>query len=81
MQKRHCARRRVAIGRLVEEAGLLALVEEDLVALFGGFLRLADLAREDRAGALVAWRGRFWRPFDDDEATPAPASGAEPSRS
>ena len=51
--------RQIALGRLVEDAGLPELIGGDLAALLGGLLQLKDEAKRDPVKTLALWRVRF----------------------
>jgi hypothetical protein len=55
----------IALGGLVQKAGLVDLTDDDRAILYGAFLTVADKLRGDeREQALTLWRRKGKRTFD-----------------
>jgi hypothetical protein len=55
----------IALGGLVQKAGLVDLTDDDCAILYGAFLIVADKLRgDDREQALTLWRRKGKRAFD-----------------
>ena len=64
VQRRERTRHLIELGGLVQNAGLVELVEDDRATLYGALLDLVGRARGDDAGDVLAlWRRRGKRAF------------------
>lgn len=76
MKRRERTRQLIELGGLVAKAGLVELTDDDRAALFGAMLSLAGILRgDDREQALLLWRRRGRRAFEQD----ALSAGASPA--
>ncbi len=67
MQRRERTRYLIGLGGLVQKAGLVELTDDDRQVLLGAFLAIASkLQGEDRERALVLWRRRGRRAFEQN---------------
>lgn len=67
VNRRTRTRQLIELGGLVVKAGLVELTEDDRTTLYGAFLTIADKLRgEDRDQALVLWKRKGKRAFDDE---------------
>jgi Conjugal transfer protein TraD len=65
MHRRERTRHLIALGGLVQKAGLVELTDDDRALLLGGFLAVAaKLQGEDREQAITLWRRRGKRAFE-----------------
>jgi len=63
MQRRERTRHLIALGGLVQKAGLVDLTDDDRATLYGAMLELAAKVRDDR-DMLTLWKRRGRRAFD-----------------
>ena len=76
MKRRERTRQLIELGGLVAKAGLVELTDDDRAVLFGALLAVAAKLRgEQRAQALLLWRRRGRRGFEND-AVHARAEGS-----
>lgn len=69
MQRRERTRHLIELGGLVMKAGLVELADDDRATLYGAFLTVAAKLRgEERDEALVQWRRKGKRAFEDEQA-------------
>ncbi|WP_332836072.1 conjugal transfer protein TraD [Flavisphingomonas formosensis] len=67
MKRRERTRQLIELGGLVAKAGLIDLTDDDRAVLFGAFLQVAGkLSGEEREQALLIWRRRGKRAFEED---------------
>jgi hypothetical protein len=67
VKRRERTRHLIALGGLVQKAGLIDLTDDDRATLFGAFLTVADKLRGDeREQALTHWRRKGKRAFDTE---------------
>jgi CO/xanthine dehydrogenase FAD-binding subunit len=65
-ERRQRTRHLIELGGLAQKAGLVELTNDDRAVLFGAFLRLADIFREENAETTVALcRRRGKRGFEN----------------
>jgi len=65
MERRTRTRHLIELGGLVQKAGLIELADDDRAVLLGAFLAIAaKLQGEEREQALVLWRRRGARAFE-----------------
>lgn len=71
MKRRERTRHLIELGGLVAKAGLIELTDDDRAAIFGLLTEAASRLRsDDGAQALVVWRRRGKRAFEDAASTP-----------
>jgi hypothetical protein len=82
--RRERTRHLIALGGLVQKAGLVELVEDDRATMLGAFLDIADQLRHGKDGdersqqqLAAAWRRRGLRAFDADLPSVEPGGGKE----
>lgn len=67
IERRERTRQLIELGGLVVKAGLVELVDNDRATLYGAFLTVAaKLHSEDREQALVLWKRKGKRSFEDE---------------
>jgi hypothetical protein len=67
VKRRERTRHLIELGGLVIKAGLVDLTDDDRAVLFGVFLAVAIMLRGDqREEALIRWRRRGKRAFDEE---------------
>ena len=70
VQRRERTRHLIELGGLVQKAGLVELTDDNRATLYGALLDLAERARGDDAGDVMAlWKRRGKRAFDADAET------------
>lgn len=68
MKRRERTRQLIELGGLVAKAGLVELTDDDRAVIFGALIEAAaTLRNEDRDRALILWRRRGRRAFEDSE--------------
>ena len=68
IKRRERTKRLIELGGLVQKAGLIELTDDDRSVLLGAFLAIAaKLQGEEREQALVLWRRRGKRAFEQSE--------------
>ena len=68
LQRRARTKHLIELGGLVQKAGLIELTDDDRSVLLGAFLAIAaTLQGEEREQALVLWRRRGKRAFEQSE--------------
>ena len=68
IKRRTRTRQLIELGGLVRKAGLIELTDDDRQVLLGAFLAIAaKLQGEERDQALLLWRRRGKRAFDQSE--------------
>jgi len=68
LQRRARTKHLIELGGLVQKAGLIELTDDDRSVLLGAFLAVAaKLQGEEREQALVLWRRRGKRAFEQTE--------------
>ncbi len=68
LQRRARTKHLIELGGLVQKAGLIELTDDDRSVLLGAFLAIAaKLQGEEREQALVLWRRRGKRAFEQTE--------------
>ena len=68
IKRRERTRQLIELGGLVQKAGLIELTDDDRAVLYGAFLAVAaKLQSEERERALVLWRRRGKRAFEQTE--------------
>ena len=68
LQRRARTKHLIELGGLVQKAGLIELTDDDRSVLLGAFLAIAaTLQGEEREQALVLWRRRGKRAFEQTE--------------
>lgn len=68
IKRRERTRQLIELGGLVQKAGLIELTDDDRSVLLGAFLAIAaKLQGEEREQALVLWRRRGKRAFEQSE--------------
>ena len=68
IKRRERTRQLIELGGLVQKAGLVELADDDRAVLLGAFLAVAaKLQGEEREQALVLWRRRGKRAFEQSE--------------
>jgi Conjugal transfer protein TraD len=66
MHRRERTRHLIELGGLVQKAGLIELTDDDRATLYGAFLTVAAKLRgEDREQALVLWKRKGKRAFEN----------------
>ncbi len=66
MTRRERTRQLIELGGLVAKAGLVELTDDDRAVIFGLMIEGASMLRsEQRDRALILWRRRGKRGFDD----------------
>jgi hypothetical protein len=74
MQRRERTHHLIALGGLVQKAGLVELTHDDRAVLYGAFLLLAAMLKsEDRDDNLALWRRTGKRAFERDVTPPQAA--------
>jgi Conjugal transfer protein TraD len=69
MKRRERTRQLIELGGLIAKAGLIELTDDDRAVIFGALIEAAARLRsKDRDQALVLWRRRGRRAFEDSEA-------------
>lgn len=72
MKRRERTRHLIELGGLVVKAELVVLTDDDRATLYGAFLAIADLLRnEQREAALTGWQRRGKRAFETEAETKA----------
>ncbi len=67
MKRRERTRQLIELGGLVAKAGLIELADDDRAVIFGVLVEAAARLRgDDREAALMLWRRRGKRAFNDD---------------
>jgi hypothetical protein len=67
VKRRERTRQLIELGGLVAKAGLVDLTDDDRTILYGAFLAVAIMLKgEQREAALVSWRRRGKRAFEDE---------------
>lgn len=67
MKRRERTRQLIELGGLVAKAGLVELAGDDRAVILGALVEAAArLHSDDRDAALVMWRRRGKRAFEDD---------------
>jgi hypothetical protein len=67
VKRRERTRRLIELGGLVAKAGLVELTDDDRAVLYGVMLEVAATLRsERREQALLIWRRRGKRAFEDE---------------
>ena len=67
MHRRERTRHLIALGGLVQKAGLIELAYDDRAVLLGAFLAVAaKLQGDERDQAITLWRRRGQRAFEND---------------
>ena len=64
MKRRERTRHLIELGGLVVKAGLVELTDDDRATLYGAFLSLAAMARDESEQATMLWRRRGKRAFE-----------------
>jgi hypothetical protein len=68
IKRRERTKQLIELGGLVQKAGLIELTDDDRQVLLGAFLAIAaKLQGEEREQALVLWRRRGKRAFEQSE--------------
>ena len=68
VKRRERTKQLIELGGLVQKAGLIELTDDDRPVLLGAFLAIAaKLQGEERKQALVLWRRRGKRAFEQSE--------------
>jgi len=68
IKRRERTKQLIELGGLVQKAGLIELADDDRQVLLGAFLAIAaKLQGEEREQALVLWRRRGKRAFEQTE--------------
>ena len=68
VKRRERTKQLIELGGLVQKAGLIELTDDDRQVLLGAFLAIAaKLQGEEREQALVLWRRRGKRAFEQTE--------------
>ena len=68
MQRRERTRRLIELGGLVAKAGLIELTEDDRAVIYGLLVESAATLRSERRDhALLLWRRRGRRAFDEHD--------------
>lgn len=68
IKRRERTKQLIELGGLVQKAGLIELTDDDRSVLLGAFLAIAaKLQGEEREQALVLWRRRGKRAFEQTE--------------
>ncbi|MGB3472941.1 MAG: conjugal transfer protein TraD [Erythrobacter sp.] len=68
IKRRERTKQLIELGGLVRKAGLIELTDDDRPVLLGAFLAIAaKLQGEEREQALVLWRRRGKRAFEQTE--------------
>lgn len=66
MKRRERTRQLIELGGLVAKAGLIGLTDDDRAVIFGMMVEgAATLRGEDREQALILWRRRGKRAFEE----------------
>lgn len=69
VQRRARTRQLIELGGLVAKAGIVELTEDDRAAIYGALLNVAARLRSDEgAQALILWRRRGKRAFEDERS-------------
>lgn len=72
MKRRERTRLLIELGGLVAKAGLIELTDDDRAVILGLLVEAAARLRsDDRDAALMLWRRRGKRAFDEDRSTPS----------
>ena len=67
MKRRERTRQLIELGGLVAKAGIVELTDDDRAVIYGVLLNVAARLRsEDGPQALILWRRRGKRAFDDE---------------
>jgi hypothetical protein len=70
MHRRERTRHLIELGGLVQKAGLVELTDDDRAVILGALLAVADkLQGDEREKALVLWKRKGKRAFDDESET------------
>ena len=71
MKRRERTRQLIELGGLVAKAGLVELTDDDRATLYGALLTVAAKLRgEEREQALLLWRRRGKRAFENEAVRP-----------
>lgn len=69
MKRRERTRQLIELGGLIAKAGLIDLTDDDRAVIFGALMEArARLQGEDREQALLLWRRRGKRAFEDSSS-------------
>lgn len=69
MRRRERTHHLIELGGLVAKSGLVELADDDRAAIYGALLSLNDhLDDRAKAEALIIWRRRGRRAFEDEES-------------
>ncbi len=69
MKRRERTRQLIELGGLVTKAGIVDLIDDERVVLYGALIEMASTLRGDqREHALTLWRRRGRRAFDTEAA-------------
>ena len=72
MKRRERTRLLIELGGLVAKVGLVELTDDDRAVILGLLVEAAARLRsDDRDAALMLWRRRGKRAFDEDRSTPS----------
>lgn len=75
VKRRERTRHLIELGGLVVKVGLVELADDDRATLYGAFLTVAaKLQGEDREQALMLWKRKGKRAFDNQNCERASAS-------
>lgn len=68
MKRRERTRQLIELGGLVAKAGIVELVDDDRAVIYGALLNVAARLRNEAGPeALVFWRRRGKRAFEDEQ--------------
>lgn len=69
MKRRERTRQLIELGGLVAKAGIVELTDDDRATIYGALLGVAAKLRDgERDQALLLWRRRGKRAFEQDKA-------------
>jgi len=69
MKRRERTRQLIELGGLVAKSGLIELIDDDRAVILGALAEIAaKLRSEDREQAILLWRRRGKRLFENSEA-------------
>lgn len=67
VKRRERTRQLIELGGLIAKAGIVELVDDDRAVIYGALLNVAaHLRSETRPEALIVWRRRGKRAFEDE---------------
>lgn len=68
MKRRERTRQLIELGGLVAKAGIVELTDDDRAVIYGALLNVAARLRSEAgAEALILWRRRGRRAFEDEQ--------------